>query len=52
MHKWGFQGADLDWETPAQPDSGGKPEDTANLALLIKEMRTAFGTKYGISLAL
>ncbi|TVY34581.1 Chitotriosidase [Lachnellula subtilissima] len=52
MHKWGFQGVDLDWETPAQPGSGGKPEDTANLALLIMEMRTAFGTKYGISLAL
>ncbi|TVY92833.1 Chitotriosidase [Lachnellula willkommii] len=52
MHKWGFQGADLDWEFPAQPDSGGKPEDTANLALLIKEMSAAFGTKYGISLAL
>ncbi|TVY58669.1 Chitotriosidase-1 [Lachnellula cervina] len=52
MHKWGFQGADLDWEFPAQPDSGGKPEDTANLALLLKEMSAAFGTKYGISLAL
>ena len=52
MHKWGFQGVDIDWEFPAQPDYGGKVEDTANLALLVKEMRTAFGTKYGMSIAL
>jgi chitinase len=52
MHKWGFQGVDLDWEFPAQQDYGGKTEDTANLALLIKEMAAAFGTEYGISLEL
>lgn len=52
MNKWGFQGVDLDWEFPAQPDRGGRPEDTANLARLIKDMRAAFGTKFGISLAL
>lgn len=43
---------DLDWEYPAQPDRGGKAADTANLLLLIQEMRSAFGTKFGISFAL
>ncbi|TVY56649.1 Chitotriosidase-1 [Lachnellula suecica] len=50
MKKWGFQGADLDWEYPAQ--DGGRKEDTANVALLLKEMRDAFGDKFGISIAL
>lgn len=49
MEKWGFQGADLDWEYPASDVRGGRPEDTANLVLLVKEMRAAFGSKYGIS---
>lgn len=52
MDKWGFQGVDLDWEFPGQPGRGGNPEDTANLASLIAEMRAKFGRKYGISLAL
>lgn len=36
---------DLDWEFPVQ-------SDTANLISLVREMRAAFGDKYGISLAL
>jgi chitinase len=52
MNKWGFQGVDLDWEYPGQPDRGGNPQDTPNLLLLIQEMRAAFGNKFGISLAL
>ncbi|CAE7012155.1 chitinase [Pyrenophora teres f. teres] len=52
MPKYGFQGVDLDWEYPVSPDRGGVPEDTQNLVLLIKEMRAAFGSKYGISLTL
>ncbi|KAH8797670.1 bacteriodes thetaiotaomicron symbiotic chitinase [Xylogone sp. PMI_703] len=49
MEQYGFQGADLDWEYPANADRGGKPEDTGNYVSLVKEMRAAFGTKYGIS---
>ncbi|KAE8851787.1 hypothetical protein PTNB73_00804 [Pyrenophora teres f. teres] len=52
MPKYGFQGVDLDWEYPVSPDRGGVPVDTQNLVLLIKEMRAAFGSKYGISLTL
>ncbi|KAL8918458.1 MAG: hypothetical protein Q9208_007364 [Pyrenodesmia sp. 3 TL-2023] len=49
MDKYGFQGADLDWEYPATDVRGGRPEDTANLVLLCQELRAAFGTKYGLS---
>lgn len=45
-------GADLDWEYPVDATRGGNRADTANFALLVKEMRAAFGTKYGISVAL
>lgn len=49
MDKWGFQGADLDWEYPASDVRGGRPEDTENLVILMKEMRAFFGKKYGLS---
>ncbi|MCJ1248162.1 hypothetical protein MMC30_005379 [Trapelia coarctata] len=49
LQKWGFQGLDIDWEYPASPVRGGQPEDTANLVLLVKELRAAFGTSYGLS---
>lgn len=52
MDTWGFQGADIDWEYPSIDARGGRPEDTANLVSLVKEMRAAFGTKYGISTVL
>lgn len=52
MDKYGFQGADFDWEYPAAEARGGKPEDTQNLVLLMKETRAAFGTKYGLSIIL
>jgi len=52
MDEYGFQGADLDWEYPAAPSRGGKRADTQNFVMLVKEMRAAFGTKYGISLPL
>ncbi|KAM7188895.1 hypothetical protein V8F33_010342, partial [Rhypophila sp. PSN 637] len=50
--KYGFQGVDLDWEYPGSPERGGQRADTQNLVLLVKEMRAAFGTKYGISMAI
>ncbi|KAL8958450.1 MAG: hypothetical protein Q9193_004497 [Seirophora villosa] len=52
MDKYGFQGADFDWEYPAAEARGGKPEDTQNLVLLMKETRAAFGTEYGLSIIL
>ncbi|KAL2069976.1 hypothetical protein VTL71DRAFT_14656 [Oculimacula yallundae] len=52
MNKYGFQGVDIDWEYPGDPKRGGKKEDTANFVLLLQEMRAAFGTSYGISMAL
>ncbi|KAK3326738.1 bacteriodes thetaiotaomicron symbiotic chitinase, partial [Apodospora peruviana] len=52
MDLYGFQGVDLDWEYPGAPERGGQRADTQNLVLLVKEMRAAFGTKYGISMAI
>ena len=39
--------ADIDWEYPSNPKRGGRKEDKDNLVSLMKEMRAAFGTKYG-----
>jgi chitinase len=52
MDKYGFQGADLDWEYPVSEDRGGRKNDTMNFVSLLAEMRATFGKKYGISLAL
>ena len=52
MTTWGFQGVDIDWEYPANPDRGGRPEDTQNLVSLLADMRAAFGAKHGISVTL
>ncbi|GAB7352155.1 hypothetical protein MBLNU459_g2641t2 [Dothideomycetes sp. NU459] len=49
MVTYGFDGVDLDWEYPAADDRGGVTADTANYVSLVREMRSAFGTKYGIS---
>ncbi len=53
MDEYGFQGVDLDWEYPGDARRGGNGlDDTRNLALLVKEMRQAYGNAYGISLTL
>ncbi|MCJ1283616.1 hypothetical protein MMC26_002947 [Xylographa opegraphella] len=52
MATYGFQGVDIDWEYPGAPDRDGKVEDKANLVSLLQEMRSAFGTSYGISVTL
>lgn len=43
---------DIDWEYPQADDRGGAKADTANYVALIKEMRAAFGSTYGISVTL
>ncbi|KAI0201413.1 glycoside hydrolase superfamily [Astrocystis sublimbata] len=52
MDQYGFQGMDLDWEYPVAPERGGHPDDTQNFVKLVREMRAAFGSKYGLSLTL
>ncbi|KAI6750545.1 hypothetical protein HG530_014826 [Fusarium avenaceum] len=52
LDEHGFQGVDLDWEYPGAPDRGGRKEDTDNYVSLLKDMRAAFGTKYGINIAI
>jgi len=53
MDQWGFQGIDLDWEYPGALGRGGRElSDTKNFSLLVREMRAAFGKKYGISVTL
>ncbi|KAF2641819.1 glycoside hydrolase, partial [Massarina eburnea CBS 473.64] len=52
LDKYGFQGLDVDWEWPAAANRGGRPQDTKNQVSLLKELREAFGTKYGLSCVL
>ena len=52
MDQYGFQGIDIDWEYPGTPERGGSRKDIANFVTLVKEMKAAFGTQYGISLTL
>lgn len=52
MQHFSFEGVDIDWEYPVAPERGGRPEDLVNFVSLVKEMRAAFGTSYGISLTL
>lgn len=43
LEKYNFDGLDLDWEYPAA--RGGKLEDKANFASLVRELKTAFEPK-------
>lgn len=47
MKNYGFDGADLDWEYPVADDRGGRPEDKENYVLLVKDIKAAFGGRYG-----
>ncbi|KAK4675375.1 hypothetical protein QC764_0077420 [Podospora pseudoanserina] len=52
MNRYGFDGADLDWEYPGAPDRGGKPDDTKNYVELFKTLREAFvksGRRLGLT---
>ncbi|ORY61420.1 uncharacterized protein BCR38DRAFT_525824 [Pseudomassariella vexata] len=52
MEHYGFDGVDLDWEYPQADDRGGITADKANYVALTKELRAAFGSRYGISMTL
>lgn len=43
---------DIDWEYPGAADRGGKKEDVDNFVRLLSDMRSAFGTAFGITLTL
>lgn len=38
---YGFDGIDIDWEFPANPQNGGQPQDTANFTYLLDALRDA-----------
>ncbi|RDW80990.1 hypothetical protein BP5796_05688 [Coleophoma crateriformis] len=52
MTTYGFDGADIDWEYPGADDRGGIPADTTNFVSLVRDLKTAFGTKFGLSVTL
>ncbi|KAJ6257663.1 hypothetical protein Dda_7450 [Drechslerella dactyloides] len=55
MQTYGFDGLDLDWEYPKADDRGGKPADTLNYVMLVRELRQAFNTAgkgWGITVAI
>ncbi|KAH8899991.1 glycoside hydrolase [Thozetella sp. PMI_491] len=52
MSTYGFDGVDLDWEYPGADDRGGKSADVENYVTFAKELRAAFGNKYGITITL
>ncbi|XP_076461458.1 chitinase-3-like protein 1 [Babylonia areolata] len=45
LRNHGFDGLDIDWEYPADPERGGVPEDKANFAALIRELRAGFNAE-------
>lgn len=54
MNQYGFDGLDVDWEYPGDTERGGHPEDKANFAAFISELRQRFnqeGKGWEITLA-
>ena len=52
MRTYSFDGVDIDWEYPGAPDRGGIDADTENYVALLRDLRSAFGNLYGISVTL
>ena len=49
--KYGFDGIDLDWEYPAEPERGGRLEDYTNFLALLREFRQAAGSGFLLTIA-
>lgn len=43
LHRFGFDGLDIDWEYPGDLTRGGAVEDFANFVTFLKECKEAFG---------
>ncbi|KAF3480778.1 uncharacterized protein GIQ15_06125 [Arthroderma uncinatum] len=52
LAEFGFDGLDIDWEYPVADDRGGSKSDYNNYVLLLRELKDAFGTKYGLTMAI
>ncbi|PGG98706.1 hypothetical protein AJ80_09479 [Polytolypa hystricis UAMH7299] len=52
MDEYGFDGLDIDWEYPVADGRGGSKDDFKNYVMLLKEARDAFGSKYGLTIAI
>ncbi|PYI28107.1 glycoside hydrolase, partial [Aspergillus indologenus CBS 114.80] len=52
MKTYAFDGVDIDWEYPVASDRGGSTADFANYVTFLRELRSALGTKYGITVTL
>lgn len=52
MATWKFRGIDIAWEWPGSPSRGGRLEDAQNQVNLLKELRQALGTDFGLSTVL
>jgi GH18 family chitinase len=50
MEAYAFDGIDVDWEYPAAYDRGGSPADKANYVTFMAVCRSAFGSRYGLTL--
>jgi protein MAK11 len=47
MAKYGFDGVDIDWEYPVADDRNGRPEDFANFAPFMANLKAALRSTGG-----